>query len=331
MLTSTNTYLYLSDPMLRSLFLPSVVTGLAIAALCSMLSVLVVLKRLAFIGQGVSHAAFGGVGLAAAMGLFAAAGAGGGATVGLLQFGVIFAFCLGAALLIGYLSEKGETEADTAIGIVLVASMGLGAVLIHRARTGVAWETFLFGSITAVGWFDAIVGIAVAAAVTLTLWALRRPLIFWAFDPGVARAVGVNERAMTLVLMTLLALATVTAMKLAGVVLATAMLVLPGAIALRLSKRAGVVLTLSGLASLIGVVGGIIVSFEADWPTGPAIVCVLSALFVVAWSARMIADRARLGMALALPLGVVASAAGIMLIWMGLLLLMRLVRVLLPS
>ena len=84
MLTSTNTYLYLSDPMRRSLFLPSVVTGLAIAALCSMLSVLVVLKRLAFIGQGVSHAAFGGVGLAAAMGLFAAAGAGGGATVGLL-------------------------------------------------------------------------------------------------------------------------------------------------------------------------------------------------------------------------------------------------------
>jgi len=330
MLTSTNTYTYLSDPMLRSLFLPSVVTGLAIAALCSMLSVLVVLKRLAFIGQGVSHAAFGGVGLAAAMGLLAA-GASGGAAVGLLQFGVIFAFCLGAALLIGYLSEKGETEADTAIGIVLVASMGFGAVLIHRARTGVAWETFLFGSITAVGWFDAIVGVGVAAAVTLTLWALRRPLIFWAFDPGVARAVGVNERAMTLVLMTLLALATVTAMKLAGVVLATAMLVLPGAIALRLSKRAGVVMTLSALASLLGVVGGIIVSFEADWPTGPAIVCVLSGLFLLAWSAKTISDRARLSMPIALPLGLLASGAGVMLVWMGVLLLMRLVRVLLPS
>jgi ABC-type Mn2+/Zn2+ transport system permease subunit len=77
-------------------------------------------------------------------------------------------------------------------------------------------------------------------------------------------------------------------------------------------------------------VGGIVVSFEVDWPTGPAIVCVLSGLYVVAWMARTLSDRLRLPMAAAIPAGMLASAAGVLLVWMALALLTRLVRVLLP-
>jgi len=272
-----HTFTYLTDPLYRDLYWPAVLTGLALAGLCSMLSVLVVLKRLAFIGQGVSHAAFGGVGVAAMLGLVGtgtAAAAGG-------QFGIVLAFCVGAALLIGWLSERGGTEADTAIGIVLVGSMGLGAILLHHARSTQSWESFLFGAIINVGWIDAAIAGGVAVVVLGVLVALRRPLVFWAFDRAVARSLGVNDRAMNLLVMVLLAVTTVTAMKLAGVVLATALLVLPGAIALRLSGRTGAVLGWAGIAAFAGVVGGLVLSFELDWPTGPAIVCVLAGLFGV--------------------------------------------------
>jgi ABC-type Mn2+/Zn2+ transport system permease subunit len=278
-----NTWDYLTNPIYGGMYWPPVVTGLAVAALCSMLSVLVVLKRMAFIGQGISHAAFGGIGVAGLLGLVGATMTP-GQSAG--QFVVVLVFCLLAGLLIGWLSDphgRGGTEADTAIGIVLVATMAVGAVLIKRARSNVSLESFLFGDILAVSWSDAVIGWAVALAVLVVLWLVRRPLLFWAFDPTVARALGVSDRFMNVLLMVLLSLATVTAMKLAGVVLATAMLVLPGALALRLSHRSSPVLLLATAAAFAGVLGGIVVSFELNWPTGASIVCVLAALFAAAW------------------------------------------------
>ena len=275
-----NTWEYLTNPVYGGMYWPPIVTGLAIATLCSLLSVLVVLKRMAFIGQGISHAAFGGIGVAGVLGLVGATLTP-GQSAG--QFLVVLAFCLAAGLLIGWLSDRGGTEADTAIGIVLVAAMAVGAILILRARSNVSLESFLFGDILSVSWTDAVIGWVVALGVLVTLWAVRRPLVFWAFDPTVARALGVSDRAMNLLLMVLLALATVTAMKLAGVVLATAMLVLPGALALRLSRRSRVVLVLAALAAVAGVLGGIVLSFERNWPTGASIVCVLAGTYGVVW------------------------------------------------
>jgi ABC-type Mn2+/Zn2+ transport system permease subunit len=288
-----NTIKWLTDPELAGFYWPSIVTGLAVAALCSLLSVLVVLKRMAFIGQGISHAAFGGIGVAGVLGLLGTLQAGPTPAQSAGQFAVVLAFCLAAGLLIGWLSDRGGTEADTAIGIVLVAAMAVGAILILRARTGVSLESFLFGDILAVSWADAAIGWAVALAVLLTLILVRRPLIFWAFDPTVARALGVSDRTMNVLLMILLSLATVTAMKLAGVVLATAMLVLPGAMALRISHKSAIVLTLACIAAVLGVLGGIVVSFEFNWPTGASIVVVLSVLFAVAWAGSMARGTAR--------------------------------------
>ncbi|HYE62199.1 MAG TPA: metal ABC transporter permease [Phycisphaerales bacterium] len=276
-----NTFRYFSDANMAGALWPVVVTGLAVAMLCALLSVLVVLKRLAFIGQGISHAGFGGMGLAAVMGLAAAAAAGSpSASVG--QFLVVLAFCLLSALLIGFLNERGQAESDTAIGIVLVGTMAIGIVLMRAARSRVNVESFLFGDLLAVNWTDAAIGWSVTAAILLALWAARRPLLFWSFDPTVARALGVSDRRMNLLLMFLLGLATVTAMRLAGAVLATAMLVLPGAIALRLSRRWAAVLWLAAAAALVGILGGLLVSLELSWPPGAAIVTVLCALFALA-------------------------------------------------
>lgn len=277
-----NTWTYLTAPELRGLYWPGLIAGVAIALLCAVLSVFVVLKRLAFIGQGISHAAFGGIGLAAILGLTATTTAA-APYLGIPQFLVVTGFCLAAALSVGWLSERGAAQADTAIGIVLVGSMALGAILLARARTGLAWESFLFGTLFNVTPADAVTAWLLAITVVLVLWYYRRGVVFWAFDEPAARAFGVSTGRMRLLLMVLLALATVTAMKLAGVVLATAMLVMPGAIALRLSRRLRIVQILSLAIALCAVLGGLVLSFELDWQPGPAIVAVLTALFTAAF------------------------------------------------
>jgi len=284
---------YLSDPGLRSIFLPGVLAGLAIALFGGALSVFVVMKRLAFIGQGISHAAFGGVGVAYVLG-FGGAAAGAAFSA---QLGIVFLFCLFAALQIGFLSSgetgrrggKGNAQADTAIGIVLVASMGLGSLLLHIAEKNgrvatVSWESLLFGSIVSVSEADAWASGVVALVILGGLFLVRRPLTFWAFDEPAAAAFGVNVGLMRFVLLVMLALATVTAMKLAGVVLATAMLVLPAAAAVQFSQRAGRVALLSVAFAVAAVVAGMMLSFELDWPTGASIVLVLAGIFAVGWT-----------------------------------------------
>ncbi|MBX3389129.1 MAG: metal ABC transporter permease [Phycisphaeraceae bacterium] len=295
---------YLSDPALRSIFLPGVLAGLAIALFGGLLSVFVVMKRLAFIGQGISHAAFGGIGVAYVLGFGAAAvgGAGGSGAAFSAQLGIVFLFCLFAALQIGFLTSgdsgrrggRGRAQADTAIGIVLVASMGLGSLLLHIAEkqqrvATVSWESLLFGSIVSVSEADAWAAGVVALLIVGGLFLVRRPLTFWTFDEPAAAAFGVNAGLMRFVLLVMLALATVTAMKLAGVVLATAMLVLPAAAAVQFSQRAGTVTVLSVLFALCAVACGMVLSFEFDWPTGASIVLVLAALFGIGWGKSRIA------------------------------------------
>lgn len=269
----------------RSLFLPAVLVACAIAALSSALSVVVVLKRMSFIGQGVSHAAFGGVGLAAVLGVGMA-----GDSWGMLA--VVAGFCVLAAIAIALLSDRRGEREDTAIAVVLVASMALGALLLHSARLGSSgarvpsFEDVLFGSVLAVRWGDAVAAWGVALVVSAALWMWRRPVLMWAFDEGAAPAFGVRATGVRLLMMSMLAVAIVVSMKLAGVVLASALLVIPGASALRLSARLAPVFAWSAVLSILGVAGGLAASFELDTPPGPTMVTMLVLIYVMCalWS-----------------------------------------------
>lgn len=279
---------YLTDPVLRGYYWPGVGVGLAIAVMASPLSVLVVLRRLAFIGQGISHAAFGGVGLALVLGAVG---------VGVLasepgRTGLIVAFCVAAALTISWLGERGRAaRPDTAIGIVLVAAMAMGFIL-HRAAVQASQarglpqppglEDVLFGAVLGVGAGDAATAWGAALLVLALLVTMRRDLVFWAFEPAAAEAFGVASARVRNVVMVLLSVTIVVGMQLAGVVLATALLVLPGAIALRLSARLWPVLAWSLASGLVGVAGGLVLSFELDQQPGPMIVLTLVGLFAIA-------------------------------------------------
>lgn len=272
-----------------SLLTPAVIAAVAIALQCGVLSVLVATKRLAFLGQGITHAVFGGVGLAAVIGL-----------TGASALALIASFCLASAAGISWTSARRSVGADTAIAVFLVGSMALGALLIsHRLQTAgpspvmLGWESLLFGSIIAVGRGDALAAWIVAGVVLATLWLMRRPMLFWTFDESGAEAFGVPGARMRLALMLLLALAIVVSMRLAGVVLTTAILVLPGAAALRMTERLAPVFVLSVVIALTGVLGGLVMSFEAGLPAGACIVAALIALFSATWPISAIANRWR--------------------------------------
>lgn len=269
------------DGPLRDMLLSTLVGGLAVSVMGGVLSVLVVLKRMSFIGQGVSHSAFGGIGLAALIGAMA-----GSAMSDSSVFVVILAFCIASALGMAMSSDREALESDTAIGVFLVASMALGAVLvaianrIGRGPTGAgSWERALFGTVIVVDPGFASITVGIGVAILAVLFWFRRPVLFWAFDESASIAFGIRSNRMKLLLILLLAIATVTAMRLGGIVYATALLVLPGASALRLSARMAPVILISVAVAVLGMLIGVVASIEADLPTGASIVLALTVLF----------------------------------------------------
>jgi len=286
----------------------AIITGACIAAQCALLSVLVVLKRMAFIGQGISHAALAGVGVAAILGI----------TQGPLYFAIVGLACVLAALLVGCLRDRRVISSDTAIGIVLVASMALGVSLLQIASQNAAgdhadhahevahdhdhdhaddhtenhtgdaahahaWEDLLFGSLTNVGPVDA----AVAGAILLitVFLALRhgRALLFWAFDERAACAFGAPTGAAQVGLMIALAATIVASMKLVGIILATALLVLPGAGALRLSQKLPAVLAIALLSAFVALAAGLAAAAALGIPVGGAVVLALTLCYALTW------------------------------------------------
>ncbi len=201
---------------------------------------------------------------------------------------IVLAFCVASAIGMALVGDRRAVREDTSIGVFLVASMSLGAVLLAIAtRRGslpgsVAYESILFGQILGISPAEAWSAAGASGAALLTIWWIRRPLLFWAFDESASAAFGVPGRRSRLVLMVLLALLIVVAMKLVGVILATAVLVLPGATALKLSHRLGRVIALSLASALLSLLIGVTISLEADLPPGATIVLTMTAQFAMA-------------------------------------------------
>lgn len=285
--------------------MPALIAALVVALLGAPLSVFVVLKRLAFIGQGVSHAAFGGVGVAMILGV-----AGTTMVSSVLQMVIVLGFSVGAALLISALGRTQRGRLDTAIGIVLSASMALGFVLFTIAESrhdhdehGHAHgahadehhviEEILFGNILDTNWNSVWAMIAGAGFILTMLWWARHKIIFWCFDEPVCSTYGVRSVRAGNLLLVLLAIAVVLSMQVVGVILAGAVLVLPGAAALQLSSRLrGVMLWSIGIG-LAGTLIGFGIGSHNSWPIGPSIVLIHACAYIGALGTNYALSRLR--------------------------------------
>jgi len=288
---------FVSFPMYHN----ALAAGLGIALACGLLSVFVVHKRMAFIGQGISHAAFGGAGLAVFLGAILP-----DYDTPLLRVAVIAAFCVLTALIIGRISSTGRVREDSAIGISLVAAMAFGLVLIDlRSRFFGGYtpplHDLLFGSILTVGGppflginLEAWIALALGLLILALLLLVFRRMIFFTFDEESAAVFGLPTSLLYFGLLVALGLTIALAVRLVGVILVSGLLILPAATATFWSRRIEIITLLSCLIALVGVVLGLFLSiWLEDLSTGPVIALTLFALFLVSYLLDLFLRRRR--------------------------------------
>ncbi|HEX7010299.1 MAG TPA: metal ABC transporter permease, partial [Phycisphaeraceae bacterium] len=249
--------------------------SMLVGTACGVLGCFVVLRRMALIGDALSHAVLPGVVIAFMLS--------GSAEVTGLLLGALFAG-LTTAVLINLVSRFSRTKEDSAIGIVFTALFALGIILISGLPRGTHFDLkcFLFGDPLAVGeadlWMMAVICPAVVGVVAL----LYHRLKLVSFDPVVAAAMGISVAAYHYLLMGLLSATVVAGLKTTGVILVVAMVITPASAAYQLTNRFWLMLTLAGAFGAASALAGMALAFMTNSPTGPAMVVVAMILFMLA-------------------------------------------------
>lgn len=247
----------------------ALIAAIMVGAVCSVLSCYLVLKGWSLMGDAISHAVLPGIVLAFVLGLPLAVGA--------------FAAGLGCAVATGYLKENSRIKEDTVMGIVFSGMFGFGLVLFTKVETDQHLNHILFGNLLGVTARD-LIEIGIIAGFTLLAVLLkRRDFLLYCFDPQHARVIGLPVRALHYGLLVLLSLTIVAAIKAVGIILVVAMLIAPGAIAYLLSHRFDRMLLIAASVAIGSSIVGTLVSFHIDGATGPCIVLIQAAVFVLAF------------------------------------------------
>lgn len=257
----------MDDFLLRAL-----IGGIGVAAMAGPLGAFVVWRRMAYFGDTMAHGALLGI-----------------------AFGVLFdldfnlavtASCALIALALAGLQRRAALANDTLLGILSHGALALGLVaLAFLEYRRVDLTGLLFGDILAIGTADLVWIYAGGALVAGALAALWRPLLSLTVHEDLARVEGVPVDAMRIAHMLLIAIVIAVAMKIVGVVLITALLIVPAAAARRLARSPEQMALFAALAGIIAVVIGLLASLRWDLPSGPSIVVAAVALFALAMMA----------------------------------------------
>ena len=279
---------WLTDPFTYDFFTRAFVAGIMAGAMCAALGAYVVVRRMSYIAHGLSHAVIGGA-----------------AVAGVLQINVLLGAGLWAfitALLIERVSRRRGLYADTAIGVVTTASFALGIAIISAAgRWQRNLDAFLVGNMLGVQGGDVVLAAVVLVLTAGVIFAFYRPLLFVTFDPEVASTHGLSVPRYEIAFAVLLTAGVVASMRVLGVLLVAAAVVIPPATARLLTDRFEVMLPLATGIGAVSMAVGLHVSWHLDIASGPAVVLVQAAAMAtaLAWSAiarsRASSPRAQAG------------------------------------
>ena len=255
----------MDDFIYRALF-----AGLAIALLTGPLGCLVVWRRMAYFGDTLAHSALLGVALSILWGVHP--------VFGVALLGLVIAVSL------VWLQRNRDLATDTMLGILAHTSLGLGLVVIALLQSQglrIDLNAFLFGDILAVSQNELwLIIISVVILIPAIKW-LWKPMIAIAIHEDLARVEGVPVLKIRLMFMILMAIVVAIAMKVTGVLLITALLIIPAAAARKFSNSPEQMALLAILVGMIAVMLGMFSSLQWDTPTGPSIVVAAALLFFV--------------------------------------------------
>ncbi len=242
--------------------------GLIIALLGSFFGSFVVQRKMSFLGSGLAHSAFGGIAL--------------GLLLGVEPIYIAFPFTLGVALLINYLSQKTKLSADTGIGVVFSFAFALGTIFIAlKDNYSVDAFSYLFGSIITTNYSDLFFGVAVLLISSVAAYKYWNNWAYATFDKNLAAADGINTDRDDYILTLLIALTVVVSVKIVGIVLVTAFLVLPPAAAKLISDSFYCLTIRAVIIGVISVILGLLISVMTDLPSGAVIIILQTVVFAV--------------------------------------------------
>lgn len=246
----------------------ALLAGSFIAIICSVLGLFLVLRKMSLIGDGLSHVSFGAI----ALGLF----------LGIYPFYIAVPLVMIASILILKISEKAKVYGDAAIGIVSAVGISSGIILASLSKGfNVDLFSFLFGNILSISATEVVLSVVLSLIVITAIYLFYWDLFSATFDEEYAKTTGIKTNSINALLTLLTAVTVVLAVKMVGVMLVSALLILPAVTALQIAKSFKVTLMLSAFISLISVIIGITISFFFDLPTGATIVIVSAALLAL--------------------------------------------------
>jgi zinc transport system permease protein len=244
----------------------ALITGIILAVVLSYLGVFVILRKMSFFADGIAHSSLAGVAIGVLASFYPLVSA--------------IAFSLLMGLLIYYLEEKSRLSSDTIIGIIFSSGLALGAMLMSF-KSGYQPEliSFLFGNILAISWLDLAVIAVVGLLIVLFVKFHYKKLVLISLNEDLANAQGVKSKSLKLFLYLSLSMAVVLAIKVLGLILASALLIIPVATAKSFAKSLQHLNSLSIFIAIITVFLGLLISYYFDLTTGPTIVLLGAVIF----------------------------------------------------
>ncbi|MBL9115634.1 MAG: metal ABC transporter permease [Verrucomicrobiaceae bacterium] len=244
-------------------------TGSLIAGVCGVLSCFLVLRGWSLMGDAISHAVLPGIVGAYWLGIPLSLGA--------------FVSGLFCAVASGFVKSTTRVKEDTVMGVIFTGLFAIGLVMISKTPSDIHLDHILYGNILGLTRAQIIESVALGSIVLLLAIAKRKDFLLLGFDGAHARVIGLSTRSSHFIMLTLLALTIVTAMKAAGLILAVAMMVMPGATGRLLTKRLDAMLVTAAMSAVLAVWAGLAVAFYVDGAPGACIVLMQAAILFLAW------------------------------------------------
>lgn len=260
----------LRDPWSLEFMRRALLAAIVVSAVSAVIGSFVILKGMAFIGDALPHASFGGVAVAFVL------------DANLYLGGAIAAVL--TAILIGFVSRRGLIKYDTAIGILFVGAFAAGILIISRQNNYTPdLFSFVFGNVLGVSWNDVWTTAALSAVILLLVALFYKEILFVAYDPSMAAASGLPVAAIQYGLLALVGVTTVIGLQTVGIVLVVALLVTPAATAQLLTRRLPPMMAVGALVGVLSSLAGLYIAYYADVAASAAIVLTATGFFTTAF------------------------------------------------
>ena len=251
----------ITDPFI----LRGILAGIAVALISGLVGCFVVWRRMSYYGESIAHSSLLGVGLGILLGTG-------------INFGIIIV-CLLFGILFLWLQQNKILSTDTLLGVLAHLALSIGIIVISFNRIKIDIHAFLFGDILTVGTSDLwwmYFGVILVIFIVSINWS---SLILVTIDEDLARAEGIKPLYVNLLMTTVLTIVVAVSLQIIGLLLITAMLIIPAATSRRLANSPEQMALIATLIGIFSVILGIYLSVQVDAPSGPSIVIVSSVLF----------------------------------------------------